>query len=55
MYANYLKLDTLAGIARSSDKMVTNLISLTEGLTVQQLPPAVGSAICDRWDIDGLC
>ena len=24
MYANYLKLDTLAGLARSSDKMVSN-------------------------------
>ena len=41
MYANYLTLDTLAGLARSSDKMVTNLLSLAEGFTVQQLPPAV--------------
>ena len=38
MYANYL-----AGLARSSDKMVTNLLSLVEGFTVQQLPPAVHS------------
>ena len=30
MYANYLKLDTLAGPAKSSDKRVTNLLSLTE-------------------------
>ena len=29
-YANYYKLDTLAGLARSSDKKVTNLFSLTE-------------------------
>ena len=43
MYANYLKLDTLAGLARSSDKMVTNLLSVAEGFTVQQLPPAVYS------------
>ena len=27
MYANYLKLDTVAGLATSSDKMVTNLLS----------------------------
>ena len=53
--ANYLKLDTFASLARSSDKMVTNLLSLAEGFTVQQLPPAVYivtpcfsfSAICD--------
>ena len=34
-------LDTLAGLAMSSDKMVTNLIYLARGFTVQQLPPAV--------------
>ena len=39
-----IKLDTLAGLARSSDKMVTNLLSLAslaEGFTVQQIPPDV--------------
>ena len=40
-HANYLTLDTLAGLVRSSDTMVTNLLSLAEGFTVQQLPPAV--------------
>ena len=43
MYDNYLKLDTLAGLARSSCKLVTNFLSLAEGFTVQQLPPAVYS------------
>ena len=28
---SYIKLDTLAGLARSSDKRVTNLLSLAEG------------------------
>ena len=55
MYANYLKLDTLA---RSSDKSVIKLLSLAEGLAVQQLPHAVYgdyifgvSAICDKWPL----
>ena len=51
-------LTTLAGLTRSSDKKVTNLLFLAEGLTVQQLPPAVyGDSICwisaifDKWPL----
>ena len=53
-YCAYFKWDTLAGLARLSDKNVTNLLSLAEGFTEQQLPSAVYndsifgvSAICD--------
>ena len=41
--ATYLgiELDTLAGLARPSHKRVTNWLSVVEGFTAQQSPPAV--------------
>ena len=55
MYANYFKLDTLAGLARSSDKMVTNLLSLAEGFTVQQVPPALYSVVTPCFWLSAIC
>ena len=49
MYTNYLTLDTLAGLARSSDKRVTNL------LTVQQLPLMTQFFGFLLYVINGLC